>query len=111
MSANVPPSQVPLESQWRHLPTSVYEMNYGYGINYYQPMIDYLDKKEKTARLREKTTYPTLPWTDGRALWVHKPVTPYSNTELSKHAIAAEIKAKEHLNHFKVFLTLFSYFV
>ena len=100
MVSKVPMCQVPIESKWRHGPLHIYEKNYGYGINYYQPMIDYIDRKENN--IRAKSAYPQLPWSDGRAFWEHKTVRPYSRQDLVRHAFNAEAKAKEHLEHFKV---------
>lgn len=103
MVTKVPMCQVPLESKWRRGPIYIYEKNYGYGMNYYQPMIDYIDEKENN--IRAKSAYPHLPWSDGRAFWEHKTVRPYSRQDLVKHAINAEAKAREHLENFKVCLT------
>ena len=99
MGFNEPWVQMPLNYKWRHNPTTVYTRNYNYGINYYQPLIDYIDRKESGSR---NVKPPELPWSDGRGVWEHGYVVPYSKEELAHHALNAEYKAKEHLEHFKV---------
>ncbi|KAG7203492.1 hypothetical protein KM043_013552 [Ampulex compressa] len=109
MAGYMPPTQMPLEPKWRHYPTYVYDKNYGYGINYYQPMIDYIDRKEKEQLSKlyghgvaRRSELPELPWSDGRYLWEDKYVEPYSKHDLIKYAIDAEDQARDHLSHFKV---------
>lgn len=95
-----PFSQMPVApTKWRHYPTTVYERNYGFGINYYQPMIDYLDRKEN-GEVPKKTDLKVRLQT--RGAWDHEYVVPYTREELARHAVGAEIKAKEHLDNFKV---------
>lgn len=104
----MPLAQMPVVSKWRHYPTYVYDKNYACGMNYYQPMIDYMD--ERDSRLAEGEScdkekprkLPELPWTDGREIWENREVLPYTQKELVKHAINAETQAKEHLSRFKV---------
>ena len=100
MVTKVPMCQVPLESKWRHAPLYIYDNNYAYGMNYYQPMIDYIDRKE--SNIRAKSAYPHLRSSDGRAFWEHKAVRHYTKQDLVRHAFNAEAKAKDHLEHFKV---------
>lgn len=100
MSGNIPPISVPLASRWQHAPTRVYDKNYGCGINYYQPMIDYMNERENRSRGRGE--YPHLPWTDGRVIWEDRAVEPYTNAQLVRHAVDAEAQAKRHLESFKV---------
>ncbi|XP_063982721.1 paramyosin, short form-like [Diachasmimorpha longicaudata] len=100
MSGDVPPSQMPLDTKWKHVPTTVYDQNYGFGINYYQPMIDYIDQKEQ--KIVKNPQLPELPWSDGRFLWEKKRILPYSTEELRRYAFGAEEQAKEHLSHFKI---------
>ncbi|XP_012281868.1 paramyosin, short form [Orussus abietinus] len=98
MSGRLPLSQMPVDSKWRHGPTYVYDMNYGYGMNYYQPMIDYIDRRQVGA----KSEYPHLPWSDGRLVWESNEVLPYTKPDLVRRAVDAELQAKQHLAHFKV---------
>ncbi|XP_076659973.1 paramyosin, short form-like [Halictus rubicundus] len=109
MAGSLPPLYVPLESKWKHWPTYIYDTNYKYGINFYQPMIDYIDRKGRSStlpyrdyRITWRTELPELPWSDGRLLWGERPVEPYSRRELIQHAIDAEDQAREHLRQFKV---------
>ncbi|CAG5099933.1 Similar to PRM: Paramyosin (Rhipicephalus microplus) [Cotesia congregata] len=71
-----------------------------YGINYYQPMIDYIDKKSQN--VTKNPEYPEMPWSDERLLWERKRVLPYTAEELIQHAMEAEDQAKDHLSHFKI---------
>ncbi|XP_011877355.1 PREDICTED: paramyosin, short form-like isoform X2 [Vollenhovia emeryi] len=96
-----------LEPKWRHYPTYIYSRNYGYGINYYQPMIDYMDTKRLAARsslpeFKRRIDLPELPWSDGRVLWEDKKVQPYTRDDLIKYAIDAEDAARNHLSRFKI---------
>lgn len=91
---------MPVPSKWRHGATHVYDKNYQFGINYYQPMIDYMDKRNSGSST--KSHYPHLPFSDERLLWEDKPVQPYAKEDLARLAIDAEMQAKEHLNTFKV---------
>nr|XP_012229024.1 PREDICTED: paramyosin, short form-like [Linepithema humile] len=108
MAGYMPPIHMPLESKWRHYPTYIYDKNYGYGMNYYQPMIDYMDtkrllKQSSTSSVFEKRLeLPELPWSDGKVLWENKRVQPYTRDDLIKHAIDAEDEARDHLSRFKV---------
>ncbi|XP_053597651.1 paramyosin, short form-like [Microplitis demolitor] len=92
---------MPLNSKWkRNQPSTVYENNYNCGINYYQPMIDYIDQKNR--KIVKDPQYPEMPWADERFLWERKRVLPYTADELIQHAIEAEEHAKDHLSHFKI---------
>lgn len=104
----MPPIHMPLEPKWRHYPTYIYDINYGYGMNYYQPMIDYMDNKRLLSRStlsrerERRIELPELPWSDSRVLWENKEVQPYTKDDLIKHAIDAEDDARDHLSRFKV---------
>lgn len=108
MAGVLPPQYVPAESKWKHWPTYIYDTNYKYGINFYQPMINYIDRYGRSTasptefRRQARPELPELPWSDGRMLWGEKPVEPYSRHELIKHAIDAEDLARDHLSQFKV---------
>lgn len=78
---------------WERPATAVYEDNYGYGINYYQPMIDYLNAKERGHSVEP----PHLPWNNERALPAYRPgnrVRCYSEQELGRLAREAAEHAK-----------------
>lgn len=105
----MPSLYVPLEPKWKHWPTYIYDVNYKYGINFYQPMIDYIDRNGRSSsnardyRYKiKRTELPELPWSDGRYLWQERPVEPYTRQQLIMHAIDAEDQARDHLSHFKV---------
>ncbi|KAH0539553.1 hypothetical protein KQX54_005496 [Cotesia glomerata] len=101
MSGDVPLSHMPLDTKWKKShPTTIYDKNYSYGINYYQPMIDYIDKKSQN--VTKNPEYPEMPWSDERLLWERKRVLPYTAEELIQHAMEAEDQAKDHLSHFKI---------
>ncbi|XP_076748613.1 paramyosin, short form [Xylocopa sonorina] len=106
MAGYTPPLHVPLEPKWKHWPTYIYDKNYGYGMNYYQPMLDYRECRASSLPCdyyrRRWSEPPELPWSDGRGLWEDKPVEPYSRHELIKRAIDAEDEARDHLTHFKI---------
>lgn len=66
-------------------PTTIYENNYRYAINFYQPMIDYLDAKRKYG----KSLYPQLQWSNERALKRYSPhnsVSSYTSAEILQYA-------------------------
>lgn len=76
------------------IPTTIYEDNYGYTINFYQPMINYLDAKQQGANPQ----YPHLPWSNERGLkkyWASKSVQPYTSADISKYSKEAEEHAKQ----------------
>ncbi|XP_071856052.1 paramyosin, short form [Bombus fervidus] len=107
MSSYVPPMHVPLEPKWKHWPTYIYDKNYNYGMNFYQPMLDHIDRRARCSSLPRdycvrKTEPPELPWSDGRALWESKPIETYSRHELIRRAIDAEDEARDHLSQFKI---------
>lgn len=80
--------------------TSYYDYNYGVGINFYQPMIDYLNERDRGG----KTHLPHLPWTDELGLNEYDPkkaIRSYSHQDLSKLSHQTEASAKEKLRDFK----------
>lgn len=80
--------------------TSFYNYNYGVGMNYYQPMIDYIEEKDRG----KKVVIPRLPWTDERGLSQYdprKPVQSYSAEDLTKISLRTEARARAHLKNFK----------
>ncbi|XP_031767263.1 paramyosin, short form-like [Galleria mellonella] len=94
------PVKVPNYNKWTRPPTAVYEDNYGYGINYYQPMIDYISAKENGA----PRTLPHLPWNNERGLDKYKfgKVQTYSEQEVAKLSREVAAHAKRDLNTFDV---------
>lgn len=93
------------KEHWHKPPTAVYNDNYGYAINYYQPMIDYLDLKRDENLTEENWVPPHLPYSNERGLSKYRPgkiVKSYSKGDLVKFAVEAEKKAKDNLQHFKL---------
>lgn len=84
----------------RRLPPDIYEDNYAYLINYYQPMIDYLDAKERGGSPKP----PTLPWLCER--WMNKydtrkPIKPYDESRLPELTKKAETRARKYLPDYR----------
>ncbi|KAK1128221.1 hypothetical protein K0M31_002692 [Melipona bicolor] len=107
MQGPTPPMYVPAEPRWKHWPTHIYDKNYSYGINFYQPMLEYIDREGRSFSLpsdyrSHRSELPELPWSDGRALWENRPVETYRRHELIKRALDAEDEARDHLSHFKI---------
>lgn len=76
--------------------TSIYSDNYGYTINFYQPMIDYLDAKQQGTDLQ----YPYLPLSYERGLkkyWPCNKVPTYNTNDIEKYSneVAAHAKNRE----------------
>lgn len=76
--------------------TSIYSDNYGYTINFYQPMIDYLDAKQQGTN----TQYPHLPWSYERGLkkyWPCNTVSTYTQNDIEKYSdtVAESAKLRE----------------
>ncbi|KOX72603.1 Paramyosin [Melipona quadrifasciata] len=97
---------VPAEPRWKHWPTHIYDKNYSYGINFYQPMLEYIDREGRSFSLPSdyrchRSELPELPWSDGRALWENRPVETYRRHELIKRALDAEDEARDRLSHFQ----------
>lgn len=85
----------------RHMLQSTYEDNYGYTMNFYQPMLDYLDAKTKTLQV----TPPHLPWTSERGLKQYRPsnaVRRYNTDEVLRLSRACAARADEILLDFRV---------
>lgn len=76
--------------------TSIYEDNYGFTINFYQPMIDYLDAKQKGIN----SQYPHLPWSNERGLKKYSPcklISKYTSKDIDKYSaeVAKHAKIRE----------------
>lgn len=68
---------------WQKPQTAIYEHNYGYGMNFYQPMIDYIDNK----KVKGKVEYPHLPYTNERGLEKYRPgnlIKSYTDADLQR---------------------------
>jgi len=84
----------------RHMPNSTYEDNYGYSMNFYQPMIDYLDAKTKNLHAEK----PHLPWTSERGLKQYRSsnaVRQYTTDELIKLSRTCAARAEEIIYNFR----------
>ncbi|XP_034839278.1 paramyosin, short form isoform X2 [Maniola hyperantus] len=95
------PVKVPELNKWSKPPTAIYENNYGYGINFYQPMLDYITAKKMGAEVKP----PHLPWNNERGLEKYrfdKPVKTYSENDLLKISKEVAEKARNDLNTFQV---------
>ncbi|XP_053956487.1 paramyosin, short form isoform X2 [Anastrepha ludens] len=87
-------------SRTRHL-AHTYEDNYGYTMNYYQPMLDYLDAKTKQLNVNP----PHLPWASERGLRQFRPSNPvrrYDADEVLRLSRACAHRADEILLDFRV---------
>lgn len=88
-------------SRPRHLATHAYEDNYGYTMNFYQPMLDYLDAKTKKLNVDP----PHLPWSSERGLRQYRPSNPvrrYDADEVLRLSRACAHRADEILLDFRV---------
>lgn len=85
--------------KWHKPPTHFYEDNYKFGINFYQPMIDYLNVKK--VNKRREIDYPHLPWNNERGLekYSKKNVGSYSHQDLHKLVLETEEQAKYNLEN------------
>ena len=95
-------NEVPASTGRQRPPTHLYEDNYGYAFNFYQPMIEYLDIKDKKLKPKE---YPHLPWNNERGLDRYSSrniVRSYTEQDIHKLAEKAEQQAKEDLKTFKL---------
>lgn len=87
--------------EWQKPPTSIYERNYGYGMNFYQPMIDYLDNK----KVKEKVDYPHLPYTNERGLDKYSPrnvIKSYSQADLQRFTSEAQSKPLDEFSRLRI---------
>lgn len=82
--------------------TSIYSDNYGYTINFYQPMIDYLDAKQQGT----DPQYPHLPWSNERGLkkyWPCNKVSTYTVNDINKYSEQVSNRAKNREKNFEDF--------
>lgn len=100
--SDIPKTEPYVYNYRRRLPPDVYEDNYSYAMNYYQPMIDYLDAKERG----EKRAPPNLPWLCERGFSrydTHKPVPKYPESRIPQLTKRAEEEAKEYLPDYRAY--------
>lgn len=86
-----------------HPHSKIYDYTYGYSMNYYQPMIDYLDRRESSKT--ENRQLPHLPWTNERYIKEYDPKNPiklYNDKELKKIAKKSQEGALKNINNFDV---------
>ncbi|KAI4471698.1 myotonic dystrophy s/t kinase-related [Holotrichia oblita] len=91
---------MPRKIDWQNPQALIYEDNYGYGMNFYQPMIDYIDAKDKGGRAER----PHLPWSNERGLEKYSPrktVRCYSPEDLTRISRQTEARVKTKLKDFK----------
>lgn len=89
--------------RYGRFPTTVYEDNYGYTINFYQPMIDYIDAKRRGTR----PSYPHLPWSYERSLSKYRPSNPvrsYTDEEVTRHSRTASAHAYQDLINARIII-------
>lgn len=92
--ASYNPKTVARHQSHERLPPTIFADNYGYTINFYQPMIDYLDAK----RRGEHPSYPHLPLSNERCLPAYssqKHISSYSRDELRAHSKDILDKARQ----------------
>ncbi|XP_064541377.1 paramyosin, short form isoform X2 [Drosophila montana] len=85
-------------SRFRH--TTTYDDNYGYTMNFYQPMLDYLDAKAKGLKVQQ----PHLPWNSERGLKQYRSsnaVRHYNADEIVRLSRTCAARADEILLSFR----------
>lgn len=95
-----------------HPRSKIYDYTYGYSMNYYQPMIDYLEKRDSSENSqRENLQLPHLPWTNERYIKEYdpkKPIKLYNTQEAKEIAIRSQAAARRNINNFDVKRSYFS---
>lgn len=87
-----------------HPHSKIYDYTYGYSMNYYQPMIDYLDRRD-SSNFEENLQLPHLPWTNERYIERYDPKNPlklYSDQDAKKIAIKSQESALRNIINFDV---------
>jgi hypothetical protein len=82
--------------------TKIYEYTYGYSMNYYQPMIDYLDERDDG---KQQQQLPHLPWTNERYIQEYYPrnkIESYDEKKVTKMAVKYQIAALRNINDYAV---------
>ncbi|XP_030745976.1 paramyosin, short form-like [Sitophilus oryzae] len=82
---------MPAEIKWQPK-TQLYKYNYGVGMNFYQPMVDFIDEKTHG----QHVSVPHLPWTEELGLDQFDPtrISSYSEQDLAKVSERTERNAK-----------------
>lgn len=84
--------------RWQKPATKFYENNYSFGMNFYQPMIDWLDEKGRGKASRDP---PHLPWLNERGLKRYDPsqqsIKTYGADRVRQLAVEAQLRAQEDL--------------
>lgn len=95
-----------------HPHSKIYDYTYGYSMNYYQPMIDYLEKRDCTEESqRENLQLPHLPWTNERYIKEYDPknkIKLYNTQEVKDIAQKSQKAALKNINNFDVKRSYFS---
>lgn len=95
-----------------HPHSKIYDYTYGYSMNYYQPMIDYLERRDSTEdSQRENLQLPHLPWTNERYIQAYDPKNPiklYNTSEVKILAKKSQEAALKNINNFDVKHSYFS---
>lgn len=95
-----------------HPHSRIYEYTYGYSMNYYQPMIDYLEKRDSSDySARENLQLPHLPWTNERYIKEYEPKKPiklYNPEKVKELAKKYQDAALRNINNFDVKHSYFS---
>ncbi|XP_034232390.1 paramyosin, short form-like isoform X1 [Thrips palmi] len=88
--------------RWQKPATKYYDNNYSFGMNFYQPMIDWLDDRDRGLRPRPP---PHLPWLNERGLKQYDPsqqgIKTYSKERARQLAVDAQLRAQESLRESK----------
>jgi hypothetical protein len=95
-----------------HPLSKIYDYTYGYSMNYYQPMIDYLNQRDSAEhRDDENLQLPHLPWTNERYIKEYDPKKPlklYNDKEAREIAVKSQAGALKNINNFDVKRSYFS---
>lgn len=88
-------------ARWQKPATKYYDNNYSFGMNFYQPMIDWLDDRDRGLR----TPNPHLPWLNERGLKKYDPsqqtIKTYSKERARQLAVEAQLRAQQSLREVK----------
>lgn len=79
--------------------TSKYEYNYAIGMNFYQPMVDFIEQKKRGRRAE----LPHLPWTEelGTPQFSPRAIKSYSEDDFDRVLRETEASAQRKLRDFK----------
>lgn len=106
---NVTPAELhkaKLEYKPAHPHPKIYDYTYGYSMNYYQPMIDYLDARDAAAKANaDRPQLPHLPWTNERYIKEYDPKNPiklYNAEKVDSDAKKYQASAQKNINNFDV---------